>query len=48
MRFAVRMTNMIALPLAFAYSEAMAGDEFGGTEFAIIIWPIYLSFSWGE
>ena len=40
------MTNMIALPLALAYSEAIPGED-GGTEFAIILGPIYISISWG-
>jgi hypothetical protein len=47
MRFKAMMSNMIALPLAFAYSEAMPGDDEGGAEFAIIIGPIYISISWG-
>ena len=46
MRFRITMTNMIALPLAFAYSEALPGEP-GGTEFAVILGPIYFSFSWG-
>lgn len=46
MRFHASLTNMIALPLAFAFSEAQAGED-GGTEFAIIIGPIYISISWG-
>ena len=47
MRFRFNLTNMIALPLAFAYSEEMPGDEESGSEFAIIIGPIYISISWG-
>lgn len=46
MRFRMSLTNMIALPIALAFSEAMPGED-GGTEFAIIIGPLYLSFSWG-
>lgn len=46
MRFHLSLTNMLALPLAFAFSEALPGES-GGTEFAIIIGPLYLSFSWG-
>lgn len=48
MRVHVSMTNMLALPLAIAYSDAMPGDDGGGSEFAIIVGPIYISFSWGR
>lgn len=47
MRVKFMATNMIALPLAFAYSEAFPGED-GGNEFAVIIGPIYISISWGH
>lgn len=47
MRLAIRFSNLIALPLAFAYSEEMPGDMESGTEFAVIIGPIDISIMWG-
>lgn len=41
------ITNMLALPLAFSFSEQMPHDEFPGTELAVFVGPFVVSIVWG-
>lgn len=47
MRIQILPSNVIALPLAFAYSAPFEGEP-GWHEFAILIGPISISISWGD